>query len=204
LRRDGTLWAWGDNTLGKLGGGRYTKYYGGMAGSSAVVGTSTTQEVPLQIGQHRWQSISVNRDENLGIRRDGTLWLWGASTGESAATMHSWGGANRWHSVATNKVHSLAIRVDRTLWAWGDNKEGQLGDSTLVNWRQMPVKIGHAATWVSVATNCYDDYYSKNYAYSIGLQADGTLWAWGDNTYGQLGDGTTSRRRVPVRLPMSR
>lgn len=198
LRRDGTLWAWGNNTEGALGNGRYSEPYSAGYSSSQFI-IMSSQKTPVQIGQQHWQSLSVSSRHTTAIQRDGTLWQWGLLySGDMAqkttSSPYRWDAAS-WHAVATGFSHTLAIYVDGTLWAWGDNEAGQLGDSTLPHRQWSPKRIGPAATWVSVATA---------YEYSIGLQADGSIWAWGDNTYGQLGDGTTLRRRVPVRLPNSR
>jgi alpha-tubulin suppressor-like RCC1 family protein len=207
LRRDGSLWAWGENTEGALGTGRYSKRY--SAGySSTAYRLATRQKTPVQIGHARWRRLSIGPEHTLAIQRDHTLWQWGVpyvyqTDGLASATssVPSRLETHAWRAVATGPTHTLAIRLDGTLWGWG----AQLGDSTQGQWQELPRQIGYATTWVSVApayavTGDAGTGY-KAHSYTIGLQADGSLWAWGDNTAGQLGDGTTTHRPTPVRLP---
>jgi len=77
--------------------------------------------------------------------------------------------------------HSLLILSDGSLWAWGDNSSGQLGISTTGGTVNTPVQVGTDTDWVDIAAG---------YKFSLGLKSDGSLWAWGDNISGQLGDGT--------------
>jgi alpha-tubulin suppressor-like RCC1 family protein len=98
----------------------------------------------------------------------------------------------KWMAIAASSwLHSIALKSDGTLWAWGDNSSGQLGDGTFTN-RSTPVRVGTDTNWVAITAG----YYRHNLA----LKSDGTLWAWGDNWDGQLGDGTTADRTTPVRV----
>jgi alpha-tubulin suppressor-like RCC1 family protein len=98
-------------------------------------------------------------------------------------------------SLAAGRQHGLAVRPDGRLLAWGDNANGQLGDGTIAP-RRTPTLIGTSQAWVQVA--------GGSYGHSLGLQADGTLWAWGYNIAGQLGDGTTTQRNAPVQVGTAR
>jgi len=69
---------------------------------------------------------------------------------------------------------------------------GQLGDGTTIR-SLMPKQIGGDWRWVSIEAPSY----RIQFEHSIGLKSDGTLWAWGDNDYGQLGDGSTTERYLP-------
>ena len=99
-------------------------------------------------------------------------------------------------SVDTGGTTSLGIGSDGQLYAWGDNTNGQLGDGTTTR-RTTPVPIsrpggaGDGFTWVQAAAG-------RTHSAAVG--SDGQLYAWGDNTKGQLGDGTTTRRTRPVRV----
>src|SRR5580704_1508207 len=84
--------------------------------------------------------------------------------------------------VAAGGHFSLAASSDGKIYAWGDNSYGQLGDGTITQ-RDKPTLIalpgGVAATAVSAGT-----------VFSLALGSDGKIYAWGDNSYGQLGNGT--------------
>ncbi|REE99718.1 alpha-tubulin suppressor-like RCC1 family protein [Thermomonospora umbrina] len=96
--------------------------------------------------------------------------------------------------VAAGTVHTLGVKNDGTVWAAGRNSDGQLGDGT-TTWRNAPVNVegltGVLRTPGSVAGGD---------AHSVAVKADGTVWAWGQNSAGQLGDGTTTGRTTPVQV----
>ena len=97
--------------------------------------------------------------------------------------MASCGTETDWVSVSAGEGHTVAIRADGTLWAWGRNESGQLGvggvaDSVADHY--LPTQIGAAMNWISV---------SAGGSHTVAIRADGTLWAWGRNTFGQLGIG---------------
>ncbi len=92
---------------------------------------------------------------------------------------------------AAGARHSLFIKSDGTLWAMGENTYGQLGDFTNDDLNIFPLPINIASNVVAVATGIY---------YSLFVKADGTLWAMGRNTFGQLGDGTTNDTFTPVNV----
>ena len=98
-------------------------------------------------------------------------------------------------SVDTGGTTSLGIGSDGGLYAWGDNTQGQLGDGTTTR-RTTPVRISRpdstdsTFTWTQAAAG-------RTHNAAVG--SDGQLYTWGDNTQGQLGDGTTSQRTRPVK-----
>ena len=94
--------------------------------------------------------------------------------------------------IAAGQNHSAAIKSDGTLWAWGNNGSGQLGDNTTTS-HSTPEQIGLATNWATLAAGRTGDF-------TVALKSDGTLWAWGYNYYGQLGDGSTTTKYVPVRI----
>jgi alpha-tubulin suppressor-like RCC1 family protein len=181
-RSNGTLWAWGDNFSGQV--------------SLDPLSTTRTAN-PVQVGTSgSWSVLTGGFMHSVAIQADGTLWSWGSngfgqlgdgtltdrSTAQQITVTSPVSPSNDWVAVSAGDAHTLAIKADGSLWAWGDNSFGQLGDTTTVS-HAAPIRIvtGNPGNfdnnWVAV---------SAGGAYSVGLQADGTLWAWGDNSFGQL------------------
>jgi alpha-tubulin suppressor-like RCC1 family protein len=98
-------------------------------------------------------------------------------------------------AIAASSGHSLAVKADGTVWAWGYNKEGQIGDGTNNNNRTKPVQTSGLAGVVAIAAHNGS---------SLALRTDGaptgSVWAWGRNDFGQLGDGSTTDRKSPVQV----
>ena len=153
---------------------------------TATIGIVTSSTTVTVTGP----AVSAGANHTLAIKADGTLWAWGSNSngqlgnedGANAAKRVPTpiGAATNWTSISAGNDHSLAIRADGTLWAWGANASGQLGDSTSIDNKNAPIQIGRVTVWASV---------SAGDKYSLAIQDDGTLWAWGKNDFGQLGNG---------------
>lgn len=99
--------------------------------------------------------------------------------------------AQCWKEISCNYSHNLAIKTDGTLWAWGYNNFGQIGQGPTGVLIATQTQIGTNSNWLSVSAGA---------DFSIALKTDGTLWAWGANSSGQLGDGTTSNKTIPTQI----
>lgn len=91
----------------------------------------------------------------------------------------------------------MAIKDDGTLWGWGNNQSGQLGDGTSIS-KNLPVQIGTDNDWADVTSGGSD--FNNTGFYTLALKTDGSLWAWGKNKSGQLGDGTTADKFIPTKI----
>tara|TARA_R110000851_G_scaffold51060_1_gene121580 strand:+ start:816 stop:2042 length:1227 start_codon:yes stop_codon:yes gene_type:complete len=187
VKSDGTLWSWGRNTNGQLG-----------------QGNTTNRSSPVQVGAlTTWVQVGGTKFSGYAIKTDGTLWSWGLnSSGElglNNTTNYSSpvqiGALTDWYKVDGGSAFALAIKTDGTLWGWGKNNLGQLGDGTTTN-RSSPVQIGSLTNWSSLAK-------LQATPGCRAIKTDGTLWAWGENAYGELGlgdSGFSFKRSSPVQV----
>jgi len=183
IKTDGTLWTWGSNTFGQLG-----------------INTNATRSTPVTTfaGGTDWKQVSGGDSHTAAIKTDGTLWAWGNNSsgqlGDNTATNRSipvttFAGGTNWKQVACGKNHTAAIKTDGTLWTWGANAFGALGINTNAT-RSIPVTTFAGGTnWKQVAGGG---------AHTVAIKTDGTLWTWGYNFPGTLGNNTTTTRSTPV------
>jgi alpha-tubulin suppressor-like RCC1 family protein len=183
IKTDGTLWLWGDNGSGRLGDN-----------------SITDRSSPVQTisGGTNWKQVSGGGSHTAAIKTDGTLWLWGLNTngrlGDNTTTSRSSpvqtvAGGTNWKQVSGGGYHSAAIKTDGTLWLWGRNNDGQLGDNSITH-RSSPVQtVSGGTNWKQVGAGN---------SHTAAIKTDGTLWMWGVNTNGRLGDNTTTSRSSPV------
>lgn len=182
LKGDGTVWGWGSNWFGQLGDG-----------------TNMHDRVPpVQVaGLSGMVAIAAGHYHTVALKGDGTVWTWGFNNngqlGDGTTINRSVPvqvqGLSGVRGIAAMGYHSVALKGDGTVWVWGDNLSGQLGDGTTIS-RPTPVQVqGLSGVVVAIAAG---------FGHTLVVKGDGTLWAWGDNQYGQLGDGTTGRRLAPI------
>ena len=94
--------------------------------------------------------------------------------------------------VSAGLRHVLAVKNDGTLWAWGSGTSGQLGLGD-DNYRAHPVQVGDDSNWIGVQNGVGDQI-------GFATKDDGTLWAWGRNDKGQLGQGDFTERHAPTQV----
>jgi alpha-tubulin suppressor-like RCC1 family protein len=138
---------------------------------------------------------------SAAVKPDGTVWAWGdnqfGEVGDGTTidrhTPRQTRTVSNMVAVACGSGFTIALKADGSVWSWGHNNDGQLGDASLEtqNNYSTPQKISTLSNIVSIAAGFFSGYALRN---------DGVVFAWGANTNGQIGDGTTVRRRTPVQV----
>ncbi|WP_340015437.1 fibronectin type III domain-containing protein [Paenibacillus sp. FSL K6-1318] len=182
LKEDGTVWIWGN-------------------GSRAIgykTSTSTIHYSPIQIsGLSNIVQIDMTYLHGLALRNDGTVWSWGMNESGQLGlgdfidhpTPTQIPDLNNVIKITAGYSHSMALTNNGEVWTWGNNYYGEVGDGTTIQKRPTPVKAAH----LKGATDI-----EAGEMYSYALKKNGSLWAWGFNTYGQLGNGATTAQPTRV------
>jgi hypothetical protein len=176
------LWTWGHNNSGQLGT------------NNLVHRSSPVQTIASGTN---WKTVACGDQHTLGLKEDGALWAWGLGTsgqlGNNSAVSRSSPvqtvGSGSWRKISAGSAHSCGIKIDGTLWSWGFGTNGQMGNNSTSS-RSSPVQtIAGGSNWVDV---------SCGHHHTAAVKSDGTLWLWGHNQYGQLGNNATAHRSSPV------
>jgi alpha-tubulin suppressor-like RCC1 family protein len=188
LKSDGTVWRWGVNGYGA-----------GCVYTSDIGFTFTPEQVS---GLSSVKAIASGFYHNLALKSDGTVWAWGCNyngdlgtgTLNSSSTPVQVTNLSGVVAISAGQAHSLALKSDGTIWAWGDNGYGELGNGGAGQYSTTPVNVSGLSNVVAI---------SAGGSHSLAVKRDGTVWAWGSNGFGQLGDGTTTGSSTPVyvRIP---
>ncbi len=187
IKQDGTIWTWGSNSRGQLG---------------INASTTTYRSSPVQVGSlTTWAKLYASQGNNFAIKTDGTLWAWGLNTygnlGDGTVVDRSSpvqiGALTDWSSIAVSNESAFGIKTGGTLWSWGRNDYGQLGTNTsyLIN-KSSPTQIGALTNWSIVSSGGVNSVFA--------IKTDGTLWCWGRNLSGGLGQNDTVNRSSPVQI----
>ena len=200
LKNDGTVWAWGSNNLGQLGNELYPVY------SKFPVPVVTEQGALSDI-----IAIAAGDSHNLALHKSGIIYAWGDNakgqlgnwtTGgirSTPAPVKSFDGVNdliHVVDIAAGSSHSVAILNDETVAAWGDNQLGRLGNNTFVD-SSIPVRVKTTDGITNLEGIVAID---VGNSHNLAFKRDGTVWSWGANYYGQLGDSTFTARNKAVQV----
>ena len=201
-KADGTIAAWGLNHSGQLGDG---------TAFDRVVPTATVDAANV------WLTISAGDFHTLATRTDNSLWGWGFNqngqlgdkTYADKLVPTQIGTDKKWLVISAGKAHSVGVKNDGTLWAWGRNFDGQLGDITGVD-KTSPVQVlmappavGSTAT-ATVTPVAADKIWAAAAAganFTVARKTDNTVYTWGANERGQLGNGTSAATPLGTNVP---
>jgi len=184
VKTDGTMWSCGVGANGRLG-----------------LGNTTYYSSPKQIGAlTNWKQVCPSNANCFAVKTDGTMWSWGDNQvngplGLGNTTSYSSpkqiGGLTTWTKVSAKTTGCFALKTDGTVWGWGYNSgyaAGELGLGNSTDYSS-PVQV---TTGVS--------FLSSHYRGGVIIKTNGTLFAWGKNNFGQLGDGTSTARSTPTQI----
>jgi len=185
LKTDGTLWTWGGNANGQLGLGL----------------TVNSISTPTQIGSDTWKTFAASQNHALAIKSDGTLWAWGyndtGALGDGTLTSKNFpveiSNTTDWKEVNCDLSRSIAIKEDNTLWTWGSNAPflGLGWDYSGMQHITTPTQLGTDNDWKTAEVG---------FGFSMAIKLDHTLWGWGGNGDGQLGNGTNENNFLPTQI----
>mgnify|MGYP001203425167 CR=1 FL=1 len=187
-----SLWAWGKNAKGGLG-------------QTDALGVAKDSPVQIPGSWSKMAHQTYNNEYHLAIKPDGTMWGWGENQhgqlGLSNKTYYSSPvqiPGTTWAAVATAYRCTMATKTDGTLWTWGNNDQGQLGHNNKNPTSYSSPKQIPGTTWPT------DNNKMSGATYGMyAIKTDGTLWMWGYNAMGQLGQNNKTNYSSPVQVPGS-
>jgi len=184
VKTDGTLWMCGNGGNGALANG-----------------SSTSVSSPIQVGSlTTWVRIGMGLQHCAGLTTAGTIFTWGANgsgqLGHGGTTAVSSpvqvGSLTDWADLSVGSSFTVAIKTDGTLWAWGDSGNGKLGNGDASTDYSSPIQIGSLTDWKTLCLLGSEGVRA--------IKTDGTLWAWGRGTVGQIGNGSANSISSPVQV----
>lgn len=225
IKSDGSLWGWGSNYDGQIGTGELVRSGGSYSPKTPYIyptqiGTETNWEnvsasnfdtlilkkdgtiwgmgwnlygelgvgdnigryIPTQIGTDTdWKSVYSLGFLSFGIKKDGTLWVWGSIDELTKFnTPTQFESDTNWKLIS--KTGLLGLKNDNTVWEWG------YFDTETQQYVNKYIKLSNDTDW------------NPSFVGNLLVKNDGSLWAFGDNTYGQLGDGTNLNKTIFTRV----
>ncbi|WP_445338782.1 RCC1 domain-containing protein [Bifidobacterium sp. ESL0822] len=210
---DGNAYAWGRNDYGELGDG--TTSYSQI--TPVRVKTPDRNTYPDLPKNFTYVQVSTGGRHSLALGSDGNAYAWGynehGELGNGTSSIKQITPVRvktpdrntypdlpknfTYVQVSAGSWHSLALGSDGYAYTWGINVNGELGDGTTSVYRATPIRV---KTPTGTPTNFTYVQVSAGYKHSLALGSDGNTYAWGYNSSGQLGDGTTTSRYTPVRV----
>jgi hypothetical protein len=186
IKTDGTLWTWGHGGFGRT------------AQNLALSHRSS----PIQVGAlTNWSKVTGSAQALFAIKTDGTLWAWGSNSYDIQTfpnpSIHrssptQIGAGTTWLNVSCGYYHMMATKTDGTLWGAGGDIFGQLGlNSTHNAYTATLAQVGADTTWNLISCSGYS---------SFAKRSNGTIWSWGRNAVGELGQNNLIYRSSPTQI----
>jgi alpha-tubulin suppressor-like RCC1 family protein len=186
IKTDGTMWSWGGNGDGNLG-----------------INNRTYYSSPVQVPGTTWKDVSNGADWVLATKTDGTAWAWGKNshgylglnnkTEKSSPTQI--GSNDNWSYMAAGRpFNSMGVKTDGTLWSWGLGNNGALGHNNTTGYSSPKQILG---TW----SNTHPTKLTAGFYRGMAIKTDGTLWAWGYQASGELGQNNNTNYSSPRQIP---
>jgi uncharacterized repeat protein (TIGR02059 family) len=179
---NGEIWATGYNASGQLGDG-----------------TKENRVAPVKVQDlDKIIAVAASSEHNMALQEGGTVWAWGRNRngrlGDGTTTDSSIPvqvkDLTDIIAIAAGSEHSIALKDDGTVWAWGRNRDKQLGNENVSDQSTVPVQVADLKGIIQI---------NSGKAHNIALKNDGSVWGWGSNSKGQLGNGANSQP-IPVKI----
>jgi RHS repeat-associated protein len=188
LDDQGNLWAWGANVDGEVG-------------TSSTSAQATPVKVPLGgVSQIASSGLSA-----YAVLTNGTVYAWGDNaqgqlglgTTTNESSPQPLVGFSNVRAVSAGYETAYAVKADGTVWAWGDNSQGELGAGSNAPNATSPTEFPSTSFPAGVGVEIIEG----GDLDAAALLTNGTVWAWGSNGFGQLGQGNTTGENAPVQVP---
>lgn len=186
---DDRAYCWGRNVFGQLGDG-----------------TTNDSPTPVAVaGGRRFRQVRAGWYHTCGVNRYDVAFCWGYNNkgqlGDRTFTQRLTPvrvtGGLRFRHVVPDGLHTCGVTTESRAFCWGFNTDGQLGDGTTIQHRNpAPVAGGLSFRQVGTAATQAGSWH----AVTCGVTTDNRAYCWGDNDFGQLGDGTVTKRLMPTRV----
>lgn len=183
FKKNGQAWSWGLNSKGQCGD------------NTTIIRSSPVSVV----GNHSFYFFGYGQYHLIALKQDGQVWTWGnndfGQLGTNNLTLRSSPvqvvGNHSFKKVVSGRNHTIGLKSDGSVWAWGYNANGELGTNNL-NSYSSPVQVVGNHSFVNIADIIYD--------FNFAIKEDGSVWAWGLNNFGQIGNNTLDNKSSPVAI----
>ncbi len=199
VKGDGSVWAWGMNAFGQLGNGTTNDSW---TPTQTGLGATPPLTSVVKLGGRPYFTLAV--------KSDGTVWAWGMNrygqVGNGTVNPLSGpqitvpvlvsnsqpgGPINSPRQVTCGYQFGAALTTNGTVWTWGSGSHGELGQGPSTSTSYYPAPVPSLTNIITI---------SAGWFHILAVKSDGTIWAWGNNSNGELGDGTPVNRWNPVQV----